>query len=45
MDIQFITDPYGVAAYLCTYMMKSQAIASALIKNAINEQAKQGKNF
>ena len=34
MDIQFVLDSYGVAAYLTSYMMKSQAKMSRLLRQA-----------
>ena len=35
MDIQFITDPYGAAAYVSAYMLKSNASMSRLLKNTV----------
>ena len=37
MDIQFITDPYGAAAYVTAYMLKSNAVMSKLLKKAVVE--------
>ena len=34
MDIQFVTDPYGAAAYVSAYMLKSNAVMSATLKKA-----------
>ncbi len=34
MDIQFITDPYGAAAYVSAYMLKANAVMSATLKKA-----------
>lgn len=37
MDIQFVTDPYGAAAYITAYMLKSNASMSQLLKLAVEE--------
>ena len=37
MDIQFVTDPYGAAAYVTAYMLKSNASMSQILKLAIEE--------
>lgn len=37
MDIQYVTDPYGVAVYVAAYMMKSNAKMSTLLKKARKE--------
>ncbi|CAF0852000.1 unnamed protein product [Brachionus calyciflorus] len=37
MDIQYVIDPYGCAAYISLYMLKSNATMSRLLKNAVDE--------
>ena len=37
MDIQYITDPYGCAAYINAYMLKSNAVMSKLLKKTMKE--------
>ena len=37
MDIQYVIDPYGCAAYISSYMLKSNATMSRLLKNAVDE--------
>eukprot|EP00092_Neocalanus_flemingeri_P022722 GFUD01024642.1.p1 GENE.GFUD01024642.1~~GFUD01024642.1.p1 ORF type:complete len:2733 (+),score=580.47 GFUD01024642.1:994-8199(+) len=37
-DIQYITDEYAVAEYICNYLTKSESGTSALLKN-INDEA------
>ena len=41
MDLQFIYNSYAVIAYMCAYMMKSNASISRLMDNTI-ESVKQG---
>ena len=40
MDIQFVTDPYGAAAYVSAYMLKSNAAMSRLLKRAVDDVLK-----
>ena len=42
MDIQIVTNPYNVAAYLCKYVMKDKKEQSLIIRKSI-EEAKSGK--
>ena len=37
MDIQYVFDPYAAAAYLTSYMLKSNAVMSLLLKRAIED--------
>ena len=37
MDIQYVFDPYAAAAYLTSYMLKSNAVMSILLKRAIED--------
>ncbi|CAF1065793.1 unnamed protein product [Brachionus calyciflorus] len=37
MDIQYVIDPYGCAAYISSYMLKSNATISRLLKNDVDE--------
>ena len=37
MDIQFVTDPYGAAAYVSAYMLKANAKMSVTLKRAQKE--------
>ena len=39
MDIQYVTDPYGAAAYVSAYMLKSNAVMSVTLKKAQREIA------
>lgn len=41
MDIQYVFDSYSVAIYLTSYMMKSQALMSRVLRNA-SEELKKG---
>jgi len=42
-DIQFITDEYAVAEYICNYVTKNESGLSSLLKNINDEAIEQGK--
>ena len=42
-DIQFITDEYAVAEYICNYLTKNEAGMSGMLKNINDEAVKQGE--
>jgi hypothetical protein len=44
IDIQFVLDPYATAAYVVSYMMKSQKGMSKLMESACREARRGDKN-
>ena len=44
-DIQFITDEYAVAEYICNYVTKNESGLSSLLKNINDEAIEQGEEF
>ena len=42
-DIQFITDEYAVAEYICNYVTKNESGLSSLLKNINDEAIEQGE--
>ena len=42
-DIQFITDEYAVAEYICNYLTKNEAGMSTMLKNINDEAVKEGE--
>ena len=43
-DIQFISDEYAVAQYICNYLTKNESGISGLLKNINDEALKSGEN-
>ena len=43
-DIQFISDQYAVAEYICNYLTKNESGLSSLLKNINDEALKEGEN-
>ena len=43
-DIQFISDEYAVAEYICNYLTKNESGISGLLKNINDEALKTGEN-
>merc|ERR1712240_111836 len=43
-DIQFISDEYAVAEYICNYLTKNESGVSGLLKNINDEALKSGEN-
>ena len=43
-DIQYISDQYAVAEYICNYLTKNEAGLSSLLKNINDEAIKDGEN-